>query len=110
MVLCGASEAPLFPTFADTFVNARALARDGRELFFRKGDRMMVVHVATGSIFSMDRPRVLFTGALRYQMSQYPGWSYDVARDGRFLMVQADEPEIRVVLNFGSELQRLARR
>ncbi|MFE0592673.1 beta-ketoacyl-[acyl-carrier-protein] synthase family protein [Micromonospora echinospora] len=27
VVLCGASEAPLFPTFADTFGNARALAR-----------------------------------------------------------------------------------
>jgi 3-oxoacyl-[acyl-carrier-protein] synthase II len=27
MVLCGASEAPLFPTFAETFGNARALAR-----------------------------------------------------------------------------------
>lgn len=27
VVLCGASEAPLFPTFADTFTNARALAR-----------------------------------------------------------------------------------
>ncbi|WP_328374468.1 beta-ketoacyl-[acyl-carrier-protein] synthase family protein [Micromonospora zamorensis] len=29
VVLCGASEAPLFPTFADTFGNARALARAG---------------------------------------------------------------------------------
>jgi 3-oxoacyl-[acyl-carrier-protein] synthase II len=27
IVVCGASEAPLFPTFADTFGNARALAR-----------------------------------------------------------------------------------
>jgi 3-oxoacyl-[acyl-carrier-protein] synthase II len=27
VVVCGASEAPLFPTFADTFANARALAR-----------------------------------------------------------------------------------
>ncbi|HEY3611013.1 MAG TPA: beta-ketoacyl-[acyl-carrier-protein] synthase family protein [Pseudonocardiaceae bacterium] len=27
VVLCGASEAPLFPTFADTFTNARVLAR-----------------------------------------------------------------------------------
>ncbi|WP_406050892.1 beta-ketoacyl-[acyl-carrier-protein] synthase family protein [Kribbella sp. NBC_00889] len=27
VVLCGASEAPLFPTFAETFANARALAR-----------------------------------------------------------------------------------
>ncbi|MFD1048762.1 beta-ketoacyl synthase N-terminal-like domain-containing protein, partial [Kibdelosporangium lantanae] len=28
VVVCGASEAPLFPTFADTFGNARALARN----------------------------------------------------------------------------------
>lgn len=27
VVICGASEAPLFPTFAETFANARALAR-----------------------------------------------------------------------------------
>ncbi len=31
VVLCGASEAPLFPTFADTFGNARALARGGTD-------------------------------------------------------------------------------
>ncbi|GAB3936200.1 hypothetical protein GCM10027614_12320 [Micromonospora vulcania] len=31
VVLCGASEAPLFPTFADTFGNARALARAGTD-------------------------------------------------------------------------------
>jgi 3-oxoacyl-[acyl-carrier-protein] synthase II len=31
VVLCGASEAPLFPTFADTFGNARALARGWAE-------------------------------------------------------------------------------
>ncbi len=30
-MLCGASEAPLFPTFAETFDNARALARDWDE-------------------------------------------------------------------------------
>jgi 3-oxoacyl-[acyl-carrier-protein] synthase II len=28
MVVCGSSEAPLFPTFADAFGNARAIARD----------------------------------------------------------------------------------
>ena len=31
VVVCGASEAPLFPTFADAFGNARALARDWPE-------------------------------------------------------------------------------
>jgi 3-oxoacyl-[acyl-carrier-protein] synthase II len=31
VVLCGASEAPLFPTFAETFANARALARGWAE-------------------------------------------------------------------------------
>ncbi len=31
VVLCGASEAPLFPTFAETFGNARALARGWAE-------------------------------------------------------------------------------
>ena len=31
VVLCGASEAPLFPTFAEAFDNARALARDWDE-------------------------------------------------------------------------------
>ncbi len=79
-------------------------ARNGRELFYRNGDKMMVVEVsATPSGFSAGRPRVLFEG--RYENI------FDVAPDGqRFLMIQPVEPEqpatqINVVLNWFEELK-----
>ena len=37
-------------------------SRDGRELFFRNGDRLMVVDVEAGSTFSVGTPHVLFEG------------------------------------------------
>ena len=36
-------------------------ARSGRELFFRSGNRMMAVDVATTRTFGASRPRLLFT-------------------------------------------------
>jgi Tol biopolymer transport system component len=62
-------------------------SRDGRELFFRSGNRMMVAGVQTGAVFSADVPRELFTGD--YYLSGGPGnVYYDVSLDGtRFLMI-----------------------
>ena len=86
-------------------------SRNGRELFFRNGDQMTSTAVRLGPTFVADRPQVLFKGLYRYPENEFQGWSYDVAPDGRFLMVEeGGEPEIRVVLNFGAELKRLAPR
>ena len=62
---------------------------NGRELFYRSGDRMMAVPVTTTPAFSPGRPTMLFERP--YMSSTFPltGVTYDVTRDGqRFLMVK----------------------
>jgi serine/threonine-protein kinase len=73
-------------------------ARDGRELFYRNGDEMMVVPIETEPSFTAGTPRVLFRG--RYLNT---GRDYDVSPDGdRFYMIQESAPatEIRVIQNW----------
>ncbi len=83
-------------------------SRDGRELFFRNGEQMLVVDVEFGESFAPGQPRVLFEGP--YELSPLPNQFYDVAPDGeRFVMIQrVDNPptEIRVVLNAIDEIRR----
>ena len=87
--------------------------RNGRELFYRSGNNMMVVEMTTQPSFSAGTPRVLFEG--QYLTNRFPNLSaaYDVSADGeRFLMVKegatADEISIRaeivVVQNWLDEL------
>jgi len=87
--------------------------RNGRELFYRSGTRMMAVDVATQPTFSVGKPRTLFEG--QYASSQFPltGFAYDVSPDGqRFLMIEGtggqgtSSAEINVVLNWSEELKR----
>ncbi len=82
-------------------------SRDGRELFFRQDDRMMAVRVAPGPGFQPGDPVELFRGA--YMRDIATDQSYDVAPDGRFLMLRpASEArqEIQVIYNWGTELRR----
>ena len=51
-------------------------ALDGRELFYREGDKMMRVELAATSAFAYKRPQVLFEG--RYDTDA--NRNYDVAR------------------------------
>jgi hypothetical protein len=79
-------------------------SRNGRELFFRNGDKMMAVDVQTKPNFQAGRPRTLFEG--QYFSS---GDDYDVAPDGRFLMIKPDPAEsgpahVKVVLNWFEEV------
>jgi Tol biopolymer transport system component len=84
---------------------------DGTELFYRSGNRMMVVSVRTEPTFSAGRPEVLFEGS--YVKTRFiPGYQYyDISPDGqRFLMIKAVEgstAQINVVLNWFEELKRL---
>ena len=83
-------------------------SRDGRELFYRNGDQMLVVDVREETDFDAGRPRLLFEG--RFEREPQGNTNYDVTLDGeRFLMVQAEEDlsEITVVLNWFEELKRL---
>ena len=86
-------------------------APDGSELFYRSGDKMMVVSVQTEPTLSSGRPRVLFEGTY-FSSSISPGFQYyDISPDGqRFLMikeVEAGQAQINVVLNWFEELKRL---
>jgi Tol biopolymer transport system component len=87
---------------------------DGRELFFRDGAAMMAVAVETGDEFSFAAPRVLFSGPY-VQRAVPTSRGYDVAPDGRFLMILPSEENraaapasIVVVQNFGEEIRQRA--
>jgi len=84
---------------------------NGRELFYRNGDKMMAVDIATQSGFVAGKPRMLFEG--RYQRTPATSPDYDVSADGqRFLMLKSDEQDasaptqINVVLNWFEELKQ----
>jgi eukaryotic-like serine/threonine-protein kinase len=84
---------------------------NGRELFYRNGDKMMTVEIATQPGFVAGKPRMLFEG--RYEVAPAPIDNYDVSPDGqRFLMVKPSEQaeaaptQINVVLNWFEELKR----
>lgn len=83
-------------------------AKNGRELFYMEGRKMMaVVPVDAGPTFDFKGPTPLFTSI--YEHPPGSPLSYDVATDGRFLMLKrvdtATGPApINVVLNWTSGL------
>lgn len=91
--------------------NQPVWSHDGRELFYLQGDTMMSVSVETDGEFSFAPAVELFTGPSFVTTPASPIWTYDVASDGRFLMVQksASSPQpgkIVVVQNWFDELKR----
>jgi len=86
---------------------------DGTELFYRSGDKTMVVSIQTqDQTLNLGNPRILFEG--RYvSHSSTPGYQYyDISPDGkRFLMMKEDtaveQSQINVILNWFEELKRL---
>jgi Tol biopolymer transport system component len=86
---------------------------DGRELYYLQGNAMMAVAAETEGEFSFAAPQQLFAGS-RLAASGPFASSYDVARDGRFLMIEppgtsgdATPASIVVVENWAEELKRL---
>ncbi len=84
---------------------------NGRELFYRSGDKMMAVDIATRPRFSVGKPKVLFAGQFQPSPSQVQNANYDVSSDGqRFLMVKPGQDhaptQINVVLNWFEELKQ----
>ena len=84
-------------------------ARNGRELFYRNGDKLMAVDVTLRPSFSRGNPRLLFQGdyfALVHLTN------YDVSPDGqRFLMLketgaEAAASQINFVQNWFEDLKR----
>ena len=84
--------------------------RNGRELFYRSGNKMMAVEITTQPNIALGNPRVLFER--QYVLATVPISNYDVSPDGRrFLMVKGDEQsttatQINVVLNWFEELKQ----
>jgi Tol biopolymer transport system component len=84
---------------------------NGKELFYRSGNKMMAVDIATQASFVAGKPRMLFEGL--YVPPPVPIQNYDVSPDGqRFLMLkstgstEAAPTQINVVLNWFEELKR----
>jgi serine/threonine protein kinase/Tol biopolymer transport system component len=83
---------------------------NGRELFYRIGDKMMAVDITTQPSFTAGKPRMLFEGQYVPTPATFP--NYDVSPDGqRFLMLKpieqaAGPTQINVVLNWFEELKR----
>jgi serine/threonine protein kinase/Tol biopolymer transport system component len=85
--------------------------RNGREMFYRNGNKMMAVDIATQPGFAAGKPRILFEGP--YEPPPIPIANYDVSPDGqRFLMLKPSESvgtaptQINVVLNWFEELKQ----
>ena len=82
-------------------------SRDGKELFYARGDAMMAVEVNTEAAFSAAAPRKLFEGKYAWERQL----NYDVAPDGqRFVLIKPQggsgaSQELRVVLNWFEELK-----
>jgi len=87
---------------------------DGRELFYRSGDKTMVVSIQTqDQTLRPGSPRVLFEGQY-VSHSSPPGFQYyDISPDGkRFVMLKEAnmseaQGQINVVQNWFEELKRL---
>jgi len=84
-------------------------SRDGSELFYREGSAMMAVAVTYEPTFTPSAPELLFDGPYQADGTGHP--SYDVASDGRFLMMRSEPGrlnQIHVVVNLAAELASLA--
>jgi dipeptidyl aminopeptidase/acylaminoacyl peptidase len=89
--------------------------RDGRELFFAKGDTLFAAPVTPGATFSSGPVRRLFSGPYTFDVlaaNYLQTVNYDVAPDGQRFLVpgnQAPAPhQLELVLNWFPELQRMA--
>jgi serine/threonine-protein kinase len=90
-------------------------SRDGRELFFGSldGRQMLAAAVQSGKMFVAGQPNVLFE--LLTLMPAGGSRPYDIAPDGRFLVIRGGEVEVAsdtgsslvVVQNWFEELKRL---
>jgi eukaryotic-like serine/threonine-protein kinase len=80
---------------------------DGREIYYRRGTEMLAVAITRrGAGLDRAPPRVLFTGV--FHRDPWGDQSYDVAPDGRFLMMRplpGGRVELRVALNWIADVQ-----
>ncbi len=77
-------------------------SRDGKELFYRAGDRVMRVTIDASAGFKASKPEVVFEG--KYKLESVTLLStYDLAADGRrFLMMRSEQQSAPTRLNIVS--------
>jgi serine/threonine-protein kinase len=84
-------------------------SRDGREIYYRNGTRMMAIPIATAPRLSIGPPRLLFEGTFEPGFPDDP--RYDVTPDGRFVMMKAETAaatrQLRLITNWLAEVTRL---
>ncbi len=95
--------------------------RNGGELYYRNGDKMMVVSVMTQPKLSLSKPRVLWQGHYMLGCGSSCGMpgvasaNYDVTADGqRFVMIEDNDQDavarqVNVILNFAEVIKRAER-
>ena len=89
-------------------------APDGKELFYRKGRKMIRVVTQLNQTIEVGMPQTLFEGDYNHGLNRVVR-NYDVAPDGQyFMMIQSDEDEggpthLNVVLNWFEELKQAVR-
>lgn len=87
-------------------------SRDGRDLYFQSGTRLLGVTVTPGASFSASPPRTAHEG--RFFRTMNGNTSFSITPDGaRFLRIQAVDPDtaitrIELVMNWFSTLERPA--
>jgi serine/threonine-protein kinase len=85
-------------------------SKDGRELYFRSENRMMVAPVDSHTSFQAGMPRLLFEGVYNLRSDTLRSYDVDPAT-GRFLMIrplaERPPPSIRITLHWFDELRRL---
>ncbi len=87
-----------------------AWSRNGREIFYLENANLMSVAVDTSNGFNFKPAVRLFERSASYARSEQPP-SYDVAADGRFVMVKSDaaaDIPISVIFNWRELLARNA--
>jgi Tol biopolymer transport system component len=83
-------------------------SRNGKELFYRDGDKMMVVDVTSSPDLVLSPPRLLFDQRYAFGGSITTP-NYDVSPDGqRFVMVkdESGSGRLNIVLNWFEELKQ----
>ena len=83
-------------------------SRDGKELFYRDGTKIMMAQVQTNPL-SVTKPKLLFEGT-----DWITGRDYDITADGkRFIMIrgekQTETKQLSVVMNWFEEVKQKVR-
>jgi hypothetical protein len=66
-------------------------SRDGKELFYQNGPRLLSARVSAAPGFRVEAPRVLFEGGFVHDDTDLMLRYFDAAPDGRFLMIEPTE-------------------